>query len=171
VPAVFTFAWAATDAGYELTVAPFIDRVAGPEDLHDPAHYYYRNAYPAKAIESFGGILVGGSDAPVDVRDPRPFVNIEQAVTRAGEDGQVLNPDQAIDIASAIAAYTVNGARALNQSGLTGSIAVGKRADMIVLDRNLIELAETGRAAEISETNVLLTLLDGAVVHDELTAD
>lgn len=170
VPSVFTFAWATTDVAYEMTVEPFIDQVKGPEDLHNPAYYYYQNVYPAKSIQSYGGILVGGSDAPVDVRDPRPFVNIEQAVTRAGEDGEVLNPDQRIDIASAIAAYTVNGALALNQSDLTGQIIVGKRADMIVLDRNLIELAETGHAADISETNVLLTLLDGTVVHDELAA-
>ena len=170
VPVVFTFAWASTDVDYEMTVAPFVDQVKGPEDLHNPAYYYYQNVYPAKAIQSYGGVLVGGSDAPVDVRDPRPFVNIQMAVTRSGEDGEVLNPDQRIDIQTAIAAYTINGALALNQSDLTGSITVGKRADMIVLDRNLIELAEAGRAGEIGETNVLLTLFDGAIVHDELAA-
>lgn len=171
VPSVFTFAWATTDVGYDLTVSPFIDQVAGPADLHNPDHYYYQNVYPARSIQSYGGLLVGGSDAPVDVRDPRPFVNIEQAVTRSGDDGEVLNPDQRIDIRTAIAAYTINGARALNQSDLTGSIEVGKRADMIVLDRNLIELAETGRAGEIGDTRVLLTLFDGKPVYDKLTTE
>ena len=168
IPVVFTFAWASADMAHEMTVEPFIDQFTGPEDLHNPAHYCYQNVYPAKSIQNFGGLRVGGSDAPVDVPDPRPFVNIEQALTRSGEDGQVLNPDQRIDIRTAIAVYMINGAKTLNQANLVGSIEVGKRADMIVLEHNLIELAESGKAADISETKVLLTLLDGKAVYDVL---
>jgi predicted amidohydrolase YtcJ len=170
IPVVFTFAWATTDPAYDLTVLPFIDRVKGIDDLYDPAHYYMQNAYPAKSIQDFGGLIVGGSDAPVDVADPRPFENIMMSVLRQGEGGQVLNEGQRIDIRTAIAAYTINGAKALNQADLVGSIETGKRADMIVLDRNLIELAEAGKADQIAETKVLLTVFDGAAIYDQLAA-
>ena len=43
----------------------------------------------------------------------------------------------------------------------TGSIEVGKRADLIVLDRNLFDIPLT----EINEARVLLTMMDGKIVH------
>jgi len=50
---------------------------------------------------------------------------------------------------------------------MLGSLEVGKLADLIVVDRDVIGLAESGRAHEISETRVLLTLFDGKVVYEE----
>jgi predicted amidohydrolase YtcJ len=112
-----------------------------------------------------GGVLVAGSDAPVDTRDPRPFVNIQQAVTRETALG-TFNADQRIDIRSAIAAYTINGARLLGHDELLGSIEVGKKADLIAIDHNLIELAKQKRSNEIGKTRVALTIFDGKVIYD-----
>ena len=161
----FTYAWITPEIEYDLSVIPFIDEVAGVDDLYNPDHYAIQNSYPAGSIRERGGILVAGSDAPVETRDPRPFVNIQQAVTRASEAG-TLNADQRIDIHDAIAAYTINGAKLFGHDARLGSIEVGKKADLIAIDRNLIELAKAGRANEIGNTRVTLTIFDGKVIHE-----
>lgn len=75
-------------------------------------------------------------------------------------------PDQRIGIRDAIAAYTINGAKLFGHRERLGSIEVGKKADLIAIDRNLIELADTGRANEIGKTRVVLTIFDGEVVYE-----
>jgi hypothetical protein len=161
----FTYAWITPDIEYDLSVIPFIDEVAGVDDLYNRDHYSIQNTYPAASILEHGGHLVAGSDAPVETRDPRPFVNIQQAVTRESEAG-TLNADQRIDIHDAIAAYTINGAKLFGHDARLGSIEVGKKADLIAIDRNLIELAKAGRANEIGNTRVTLTVFDGKVIHE-----
>jgi predicted amidohydrolase YtcJ len=161
----FTYAWIGPDIGYDMSVIPFIDKVAGVDDLYDPHHYAIQNTYPVGAIQRLGGILVAGSDAPVDTRDPRPFVNIRQAVTRQTAAG-TFNADQRIDVRDAIEAYTINGARLLEQDDRLGSIEVGKIADLIAIDQNLLELANEERADAIGNTHVTLTIFDGKVVYD-----
>ena len=161
----FTYAWIGPDVEYDLSVIPFIDEVTGVDNLYDRDHYTFQNTYPAGAILERGGMLVAGSDAAVETRDPRPFVNIQQAVTRDTEIG-TFNADQRIDIHDAIAAYTINGAKLFGHDARLGSIEVGKKADLIAIDRNLIELAKAGRANEIGDTRVTLTIFDGKVIHE-----
>jgi hypothetical protein len=60
-----------------------------------------------------------------------------------------------------IDAYTINAAWLMHQQDKTGSIEVGKRADIAILDRHLFEIPST----EISDARVLLTLLDGEVIY------
>lgn len=163
--ASFTFAWAVVDPQYDTTVIPFIDDVTGPNGVYDPGGYYWRQAYPAEAIRKAGGVVIAGSDAPVDTIDPRPFINIEAAVTRAMDGRAALNPAEAISIFDAVDAYTINAATALKQDRIAGSLEPGKKADFIVLDRDIFELADTGRAADISETEVLETWFGGAKVY------
>jgi predicted amidohydrolase YtcJ len=165
----FTYAWIGPDIEYDMSVTPFIDEVEDIDDLYNRDHYVIQNTYPAGSILERGGMLAAGSDAPVDTRDPRPFVNIQQAVTRDTEIG-AFNADQSIDIHDAIAAYTINGARLFGHDERLGSIEVGKKADLIAIDRNLIELAEADRANEIGETRVTLTIFDGRVIHDAVYA-
>jgi len=138
--------------------------VRGIEKLYDPRHYGIRNAYPARSIQRAGGILVAGSDAPVDARDPRPFVNMAIAVSRANEDGNVLNRDETISIHDVIAAYTRNGARALRQDTLTGQLRSGYKADIIVTNQNIVELAEAGQIGQVAATQVLTTMFDGRLI-------
>jgi predicted amidohydrolase YtcJ len=167
----FTHSWSTPEPEYMMSVVPFFDELSGGiSDLHAPDNYSIKNAYPVHTIEEFGGLITSGSDAPVERRDPAPFLHIEQAITRDVE-GQpeipVLNAGERLDIHSSLAAYTINGARAMSQADTLGSLEVGKLADLIVVDRDVVALAENGRAHEISETRVLLTLFDGKVVFEE----
>jgi predicted amidohydrolase YtcJ len=163
---VFTYAWITVDPFYDLSVNPFVNPVKGIAGMYDPDSYYMQNVYPAKQLQAEGAILVAGSDAPVDTRDPRPFINIQQAVTRAGADGRVMNPAGALDIRTALDAYTINGARLFGHDARTGSLELGKSADIIVIDRDLLLLAEHGRAQEIGQAQVLLTLFEGRPVYE-----
>ncbi|MFM7784008.1 MAG: amidohydrolase family protein, partial [Gammaproteobacteria bacterium] len=65
-----------------------------------------------------------------------------------------------------LAAFTIDGARMLGLGERTGSIEAGKLADLVVLDQNLVELAEQRQADRISETRVLTTIFDGRVVYE-----
>jgi hypothetical protein len=63
-----------------------------------------------------------------------------------------------------IEAYTISGAYLMRQEQIVGSIEVGKRADLVVLDRNLFEIPEE----EINQAQVELTLFDGDIVYEVL---
>jgi hypothetical protein len=165
----FTHSWSNPEPEYLMTVVPFIDEIESRADLYDPNHYHSKNVYPVRSIQDLGGLVVGGSDAPVESRDPMPFTNIEQAITRdMGDRPDIppLNAGERLDIHSILAAYTINGARVMSHAEKVGSLEVGKLADLIVIDQDVVGLAESGRAHEISETQVLLTLFDGRVVFE-----
>ncbi len=168
VYSVLTLVWTASGPEYEMTVAPFIDEVNGVADLYNPDHYYMQNVYPAKSIHDAGGPLVHGSDAPVGTRNPIPLANLQMAITRGAnsEGQQALNPKEAIDVHEAIAALTINGARLFGHADNLGSIEAGKLADLVVLDRNIVELAESGRADEIATAQVQMTVFNGQVVFE-----
>jgi len=165
ISAVFTFVWTASGMEYEMMVAPFIDQLDSVEDLYNPDHYYMRNVYPAKSMQDFGGVIVNGSDAPVGSRNPMPLVSLQHAITR-GNDGVALNPKESIDIHSAIAAFTINGAKLFGHEQQVASIEAGKIADIIVLDQNIVELADSGQPERIGETRVKMTVFDGKVVFE-----
>ena len=60
----------------------------------------------------------------------------------------------------------INGARLMGHDNKLGSIEVGKTADLIVLDQNVVELAEQGQADRIGETLVDMTIFDGNLVFE-----
>jgi len=161
----WTYAWMLTNPEYDMTVMPFIGDVTAAGGIYDPESYRMQNSYPVRSMLEAGAVTAAGSDAPVDDRSPRPFVNMATGVTRRGLDGHALNADEAIDIHQMIAAYTINGAAALNQENQTGSIEVGKAADFAVLERNIVDLYETGKASEIAETRVDMTIFNGELIY------
>ena len=163
--ASFTFAWATSDAQYDTTVIPFVDRADGPDGVYDPEGYYYQNVYPAKSIHDAGATLIAGSDAPVDTIDPRPFVNMEGAVNRAIFGPPPLNPGEAVSIYDVVDAYTINAAEALKQADIAGSLEPGKKADFIIVDQDIFTLAENGETNRISDTKVLETWFGGERVY------
>jgi predicted amidohydrolase YtcJ len=123
--------------------------------------------YPIKSIQDAGGMLAFGSDWSVSTANP--FPQIETAITRlsaTGEDYPVLLPEERIDLETAIVAFTINAAFLNKHEDETGSIEIGKLADLIVLDRNLFET----EPADISETKVLLTLFSGRPVYGDPAA-
>ena len=118
--------------------------------------------YPIRSVHESGGRLNGASD--YWVTDINPLLAIEAAVTRQDpwtNEGPVLNADERVDLATMIDAYTINGAYTMSLENEQGSVEVGKRADLVVLDRNLFEIP----AHEISEARVTMTVFDGRTVY------
>jgi predicted amidohydrolase YtcJ len=96
-----------------------------------------------------------------------PLEAIQVGVTRrdlGDATGASWLPDELVDLPTMIAAYTVNGAYLSHQEKITGSLEVGKAADLIVLDRNLFEIP----ASDIHKVKVVLTLLEGKEVWGTL---
>jgi predicted amidohydrolase YtcJ len=152
--------------GYLMTVSPFLDQIKSVEDIFDPDDYGFKNSYPAGSIAATGGVLTAGSDAPVDTREPRPFFNLEKAVTRKqDETGRVYNSAQRISLVDALDAYTINGAKMLQNDQMTGSLEPGKKADFVILDTDLLALQAAGNAHQISDTQVLSTWFDGRKIY------
>lgn len=121
--------------------------------------------YPANSVLQAGARVVYGSDWPVDSADP--LLGIEVALTRKapGEpDATPLSPAEAVTLEQAIEAYTLAVAYANHNEEVTGSIEVGKSADMVILDRDLFALP----ADQIAKASVLLTLFAGRVVYGSL---
>ena len=120
--------------------------------------------YSIRSVINAGGMIAFGSDWFVSTANP--FPQIETAVTRtdAEADDAPFMPHETIDLATALAAFTINSAYVNGIEDVSGSVSVGKLADLIVLDRNLFEIP----AKEISETKVLLTLFGGKPVHGDL---
>jgi predicted amidohydrolase YtcJ len=121
--------------------------------------------YPMKSIVENGGRIVVASDGPLMWQ--ATFPRMEGAITRKtpGGEGESLAPDEAIDLATAIKAMTLDSAYLMNIEQSVGSIEVGKRADMIVLDKKLFDTPVN----EIGTTKVLLTIFDGSVVYDAVS--
>ncbi len=118
--------------------------------------------YPLASIQASGGRLVGGSD--YWVTDIDPLLAIETAITRQdpwSNTGPVLDATERVDLETMIAAYTINGAYQMKLEDQQGSIEVGKRADLVVLDRNLFDIPPS----EISDAKVMMTIFDGRTVY------
>jgi len=119
--------------------------------------------YPIGSMVKSGARVAGGSD--YFVTDLNPLHAMEAAVTRQdpySNSGPVLGADERVDLDTMIAAYTINGAWLMGLEKEQGSIEVGKRADFVVLDRDLF----AGPASAINEAKVLLTVFDGRTVYD-----
>ena len=97
------------------------------------------------------------------VSSMNPLLAIEVGITRQDpfdSATDVLNENERVDLETMIRAYTINVAWLMKNESKTGSIEVGKRADLVVLDHNLFEISPY----EISDTRVEMTRLDGEIV-------
>ncbi len=120
--------------------------------------------WPIADLLDSGTLIAGGSDWPV-VPLPNPWIGIEGMVTRQNPLGDFpgvsLWASQAIDLETAIRAYTINAATAMGIDDLTGSIEPGKSADLMILDQNVFDVPPS----RIGKTKVLTTYFEGRVVH------
>lgn len=121
----------------------------------------WHRLYPAASIARAGGQLAGGSDWPVD--PIRPFNQIATAIDRSDPDGdtRALGANQELSRAASLRMHTATAARQLHSTD-TGEVAVGRRADLVVLDRDLARVP----VADIRGTVVRQTLIAGEVVHE-----
>jgi hypothetical protein len=134
--------------------------------------------YPFASLVRSGAVLAFGSDWSVS--SPDPLAEIQLAVNRQvpeeqiGEVGgsrraveEAFLPDERIDLATAIAAFTMGSAFVNHFDAETGSIEVGKDADVIVLDRDLFALP----VDEISSARVEATFVEGRPVFERSSGD
>ena len=118
--------------------------------------------YPIGSLSRAGAVVAFGSDWSVSSLNP--LEGIQVAVTRQGPGGEAappLNPEEALPLPAALAAYTIGAAYANGLETETGSIEAGKSADLVVLASNLFEVAPR----EIGRTRVLLTRVEGKPVY------
>jgi predicted amidohydrolase YtcJ len=142
--------WACRSDYVTVLTEPFI----GPE----------RSArmYPFGSLLRAGAPLAFGSDWTVST--PNPLLEIEVAVTRTPTEdrgAEPLLPEEALDLPTALETFTAGSARVNFLDEETGTIEPGKLADLVVLDRNVLDLG----AGPIGDARVLLTLVEGEAVY------
>ena len=138
--------WAAAEPDTIEIVKPYVD----PE--------IYKWQYPARSILDNGGVISGASDWPVS--SPNVFWGIYQAETRRGVEG-VLDAAQDMPREAMFYAYTRNSARAMNMLDSIGSLAPGKRADLILIDRDVLTISPE----EMRDAKILWTIVGGKTVY------
>lgn len=180
VGANFQHLWSEPDSYTVESLLPYL----GP-DRH-------RWLYPAGSLYAAKAPLSAGSDWPVST--PNPFAAIQNAVLRTNPDEAdykfdianvgkptdyirsfdgrafpVLAEEEKLPVKVVIDSYTMGSAREIRLDDKVGSIAVGKRADMIVLDRDIFELAQTEPNA-IGGISVCRTYFEGKQVYSNKDA-
>lgn len=117
---------------------------------------------PVKDALVFGALSVPGSDWAV-VPSSNPWIALETLVTRQkpGGGGEALGEAEKITLDEAFDMFTMASARQQNNSALTGSIEIGKAADIIVVDQNIFKIPIT----DVHKTKVLMTIIEGETVY------
>ena len=118
---------------------------------------------PMKSFVNMGVRLTASADWPTSPIDP--FKQIVVFMTRSTPETEEFMPrlSEALTLEESLKAYTINAAYQLRLEEKIGSIEEGKRADMIVIDRDIFKLEPD----EIWDTNVLVTMMNGRIVHEE----
>jgi predicted amidohydrolase YtcJ len=154
------------ELGYTWELSPYIwwptpitavdiATAVGPERM--------RRLWPAREVIESGANVVVGSDWPV-VPSVNPWIAFETLVTRQvpGATGEPINAGERIDRRQALALLTLNGAREMGRLDRSGTIELGKLADLIIVDRNPLAIP----AGEIHDTCVLATYIAGEKVYE-----
>jgi predicted amidohydrolase YtcJ len=120
------------------------------------------------SLKKLGVKLTWGSDFPATgagMLGLSPVIQMEIGHTRQdpGEPNAPIQPRESerLDIDTLIRGFTIDAAYQLHMEGEIGSLEVGKKADLVVLDRNLFETD----AYEIHKTEVIMTLMNGNIVY------
>lgn len=132
----------------------WVDERVGPERA--------KGAYAWASLLKSGARIVGGSDFPVESQNP--FLGIYAAVTRQNLEGQPpegWHAEQRMTREQALRAYTLDAAYAAFEENVKGSLAPGKFADFVVIDRDIM----TCPPREIADTRVLMTVIGGDAVY------
>ncbi len=124
----------------------------------------YGRQYPFESLRRSGATLAAGSDWPVSTPDPLQAIHVavNRTVPGAAPGTPPFLPEQALALGDALAAYTVGSARVCHAETRTGSLEVGKRADLTVLDRNVFAAPPD----RIAEARAELTVVAGTVVYE-----
>ena len=146
VIAALQLLWAVADPSTNEQIKPYIDPVI------------YNQLYPARSMLEAGTTIAGASDWPVS--SANPFLAIYQAETRSGPQG-VIQPGQRMPRIAMLYAYTRNSAQAIGMADQVGTLAPGKQADLVAIDRDVLTVS----AEDMKDAKVLWTLLGGKTVY------
>lgn len=138
--------------------------------LHDLGDAYQANRgrdamqwmWPHRSLIDKGIPAPGHSDCPIC--SPNPWLGIYGMVTRKTSSGQVLHPEEGVTPLEGIEAYTRLGAYSAWEETEKGTIEEGKLADIVVIDRNPLEVP----ADDLKSTKTLLTIVGGKIAYDGL---
>jgi predicted amidohydrolase YtcJ len=150
---VLSFQWA----------KPASDTIDGAKEYLGPTRF--KILEPEGLLQKAGARIAYGSDWPVDPLGE--WFALEVGITRENDPkagpkyAGKLGEDPGLTPKVAVRAITLNSSYELHQEKLTGSLEVGKLADLIVLDRNLFQIP----SEQISELKVLLTVVGGRIVY------
>ena len=155
--------WAIKDDYYTYLQLPYLGLQRADEE------------YPIRSFFKAGVTVASASDYPVTI-PPNPLAGIAVGVNRwdpawvyeypapPSLDG-VLWPAERVSVARMIRSFTIEGAKANFLEKKTGTIKVGKRADLVVLDTNLLTVTDK---TELFNAHVLFTMGSGEVLYDKL---
>jgi predicted amidohydrolase YtcJ len=149
--------WAAHEDQMDILTIPFIGE-------------RWTWQYPFRSLRAAGAVVAMGSDWAVS--SPNPLWEMHLAVERqapdryAGDRGVFL-PDERLDLIDALAGFTCNAAYVNHHEDETGSLEVGKLADLAVLDRDLFDRGAGG----IGEARVVGTFVEGTPVFEDAALD
>jgi predicted amidohydrolase YtcJ len=149
-----------------------LDVIAAIQPIHATSDMYWvedrlgperiRFAYAWRKLLGHGARLALGSDFPVE--QVNPILGIHAAVTRQDARGWPRGgwyAEQRLNRQEVLRGFTIDAAYAAFMEQRVGSLEPGKRADFIVLDKNLLEV----EASEIITISVMQTWLDGEQVY------
>jgi predicted amidohydrolase YtcJ len=123
-----------------------------------------QTAWPCRSLIESGAIVSFSTDSPVGVINP--MYTVYRAVTRLHNDHKPAGgfiPEQKISLSEVLWGYTYGSAYQLGKEKFIGTLEVGKKADIAVLDKNLFAVTPD----EYIGTEALLTLLNGKVVYEK----
>ena len=106
-----------------------------------------RRQYPLASMVRTGAVVSGGSDWSVSSLDPLQAIEVGITHRDPGDSlAAPWNPDERVDLATMVALYTINAAYAMQQEKETGSVEVGKLADLVLLEADpLLNIRNTQR--------------------------
>jgi len=122
------------------------------------------NAYPWRSLLDLGVVIAGGSDAPVEIGDPR--IEFKAAVSRKDLDGfhdKGWHLEQAVTREEALKMFTIWASYSVFEEDIKGSIEVGKLADFTIFSKDIMVIPEE----EIMTTEVITTIVGGKVVYSQ----
>jgi len=106
-----------------------------------------------------GAVVTNGTDAPVE--DVDPLASFAATVTRKLKDGSTFYPNQKMTRMEALRSYTIQNAFAAFEEKTKGSLEAGKLADVTVIDRDILTVADD----KLAGARVLYTIVGGKVAY------
>ncbi len=120
-----------------------------------------QRAYVWRALLDAGATICNGTDVPVE--SISPIASYASSVTRHMANGERFFPEQAMSRMEALASYTIGCAEAVFDENELGSITPGKRADLIMLNADILTVADD----QLDDIEVLMTMVGGEIRYQQ----